>query len=512
MRSLSWAVTLLACTLTGSLLPGGGTLLRPHRIGPSCGVRALAKGKSKRQGKAKAPSGGGKASPKGFGAPPPPPPPPPPPLPPARAAAASGADADADGGGGPQLVAVDLGAGKQVSVMIPPQAQEPSEAELLRLETSTDAEAQRGVLGAYTHLYGAGDVVWPASVALARLLAHVPSFSAEQRVLELGCGLGAVGLAAGTAGAATVLLTDREAPLLALAAQAADANGLAGVVSTATLEWDADEAALRSAIGDEPFDLVVGADLLYDDGAARMLAALLAQLLDPTASALMPAETAAAAFAQPARALLSDPKQRNHRAAFTQACAEEGLDVSDDALPGPEGARLLTVTVAAEEEEEEGDDDDDGVWFGDDDDDEDEEEVQAVQAVEAVEDGMKGGQDGKKDRQEDGGEEAAAEGEEGRQEAGGEAAAEGEAAAAVRATAEAEMAFALQVVSALQQPAAAGLPFLRRADLGFVRLGELADLTTAAPSAMAGAGTGLHARAAVEAGTVVCLYPVVRAS
>ena len=68
-------------------------------------------------------------------------------------------------------------------------------------------------------------------------------------MLELGCGLGAVGLAAGTAGAATVLLTDREAPLLALAAQAADANGLAGVVSTATLEWDADEAALRSAIG-----------------------------------------------------------------------------------------------------------------------------------------------------------------------------------------------------------------------------------------------------------------------
>ena len=104
--------------------------------------------------------------------------------------------------------------------MLPPQAQEPSEAELRRLETSAGAEAQQGVLGAYTHLYGAGDVVWPASVALARLLAHVPSFSAGQRVLELGCGLGAVGLAAGTAGAATVLLTDREPPLLALAAQA----------------------------------------------------------------------------------------------------------------------------------------------------------------------------------------------------------------------------------------------------------------------------------------------------
>ena len=44
----------------------------------------------------------------------------------------------------------------------------------------------------------------------------------------------------------------------------------------------------------------------------------LAQLLDPTASALMPAESAAAAFAQPARALISDPLQRSHRAAFAQ--------------------------------------------------------------------------------------------------------------------------------------------------------------------------------------------------
>ena len=211
MRRLAWAVTLIACTLTGSLLPGRAALLRPRRLGPSCAVRALAKAKSKRQGRGKAPSGGSATS-KGFGAPPPRPPPPPPPPPPARAAAPGGAD--------PQLVAVDLGRGKQVSVMLPPQAQEPSEAELRRLETSAGAEAQQGVLGAYTHLYGAGDVVWPASVALARLLAHVPSFSAGQRVLELGCGLGAVGLAAGTAGAATVLLTDREAPLLALAAQA----------------------------------------------------------------------------------------------------------------------------------------------------------------------------------------------------------------------------------------------------------------------------------------------------
>ena len=72
--------------------------------------------------------------------------------------------------------------------MLPPQAKEPSDADLARARG--DAVLQKGMLGAYKHLYGAGDVVWPASVALARLLAHVPSFSAGLRVLELGCGLG----------------------------------------------------------------------------------------------------------------------------------------------------------------------------------------------------------------------------------------------------------------------------------------------------------------------------------
>ena len=39
---------------------------------------------------------------------------------------------------------------------------------------------------------------------------------------------------------------------------------------------------------------------------------------------------------QPPRCLLSDPEQRPHRAAFVRACAEHGLGVTDEALPGPE--------------------------------------------------------------------------------------------------------------------------------------------------------------------------------
>ena len=45
-------------------------------------------------------------------------------------------------------------------------------------------------------LYGAGDVIWPASEAFARLVAHVPSLVKGKRVIDVGCGLGLVSVAA----------------------------------------------------------------------------------------------------------------------------------------------------------------------------------------------------------------------------------------------------------------------------------------------------------------------------
>ena len=46
---------------------------------------------------------------------------------------------------------------------------------------------------------------WPAAIGFARVVARCPSLVAGKRVIELGCGLGAVGLAAAGAGAADVL-------------------------------------------------------------------------------------------------------------------------------------------------------------------------------------------------------------------------------------------------------------------------------------------------------------------
>merc|ERR1719498_1199726 len=51
--------------------------------------------------------------------------------------------------------------------------------------------------------------VWPSSLALAKLITSAPSIVRGKRVLELGCGLGVIGLAAAHAGASEVLFTDR---------------------------------------------------------------------------------------------------------------------------------------------------------------------------------------------------------------------------------------------------------------------------------------------------------------
>ena len=283
---------------------------------------------SKKKKKSNMKGGSSSTTARGFGAPPAAPPPPPKAktvtIPSAKAAATASTSPAAVAAA--ELIAVDLGKGKKVAVKVPPKADEPTEADL-----SLD-----GLLSQYSHLYGAGDVVWPASMALARMLAHVPTLTAGKRVLELGCGLGLAGLAAAShAGAKSVVLTDRDDSVLQLAREAIAANELSegadAIASTATLDWGADAAELAASIGVEPFDVIIGADILYDAGACELLAGLLARLLP--ASDDVPA----------ARVLLADPAQRLNRGVFATACANVGLAVADDVLPGPEDVRLVGV-------------------------------------------------------------------------------------------------------------------------------------------------------------------------
>jgi predicted nicotinamide N-methyase len=133
-------------------------------------------------------------------------------------------------------------------------------------------------------------VLWRSGAALAREV-DVAELRGL-RVVELGCGLALPSLAAARAGA-TVLATDGFADALPLVARNAQENGVQ--VETAMVDWG--EPAKLLARG--PFDLVLGADVLYERTSVGVLLALLPRLA-PEAWLADPGRTAADAFIEQA--------------------------------------------------------------------------------------------------------------------------------------------------------------------------------------------------------------------
>jgi len=111
--------------------------------------------------------------------------------------------------------------------------------------------------------------LWPSGVALAGAVAELDLDGA--RVLELGAGLGLPSLAAALRGA-DVLATDWAADAVALLRENAARNGIA--LRAEQVRWDEPEPLLRDA----PWDIVLGADLLYEARNADQLAILLPRL------------------------------------------------------------------------------------------------------------------------------------------------------------------------------------------------------------------------------------------
>ena len=91
-------------------------------------------------------------------------------------------------------------------------------------------------------------------------------------VLELGCGLGVVGLACARLGARRVVLSDYDQELLKACERSVALNSL-DQVSTLHLDWNAVSSGVFPAdLDDETFDLLLGADIIYDaDHAASVL-------------------------------------------------------------------------------------------------------------------------------------------------------------------------------------------------------------------------------------------------
>jgi predicted nicotinamide N-methyase len=112
--------------------------------------------------------------------------------------------------------------------------------------------------------------LWPSGTALAQAVTARPL--AGRRVLELGCGLGLVGVTAALAGA-DVLVVDRSPEAIAFAALNAERNGV--TLQRAVCAFDQPERLLAGA----PWDLVLAADVLYEQRNVPVLLWLLPRLV-----------------------------------------------------------------------------------------------------------------------------------------------------------------------------------------------------------------------------------------
>lgn len=149
--------------------------------------------------------------------------------------------------------------------------------------------------------------LWPSGRVLADALAERPLEG--RSVLELGCGLGLPAIAAHLAGA-RVLATDWYEVALEYARRNAERLSPGSPLDTMLVDWTAPPPDLTARA---PFDLVVGADILYEPRHGALLAGLLPRLVDPGGEVLI---------ADPRRPDAADLLDRLHDAGWTLRTTE----------------------------------------------------------------------------------------------------------------------------------------------------------------------------------------------
>jgi predicted nicotinamide N-methyase len=120
--------------------------------------------------------------------------------------------------------------------------------------------------------------LWPAALALARVVARRPLTG--RRVIELGCGLGLPAIAAALAGG-RVLATDWSPEAVRATSDNARRNGVE--LETAVVSWSAPEAIVERA----PWRYVLASDVLYEHRNVDQLLELLPRLVDETGEVLI---------------------------------------------------------------------------------------------------------------------------------------------------------------------------------------------------------------------------------
>lgn len=158
---------------------------------------------------------------------------------------------------------------------------------------------QDALLAAADHFdaFPYGLLLWEASIAVADALIELGPL-AGRRVLELGAGVGLAGLAARHLGA-DVVQTDHAPEALEMCRRNAVLNGIEGVAVEPGDWCDWNGARLAG-----PFDLILGADVLYDGSAHAAIARVLDASLAAGGIALLsdPGRTATPFFTRDMRA------------------------------------------------------------------------------------------------------------------------------------------------------------------------------------------------------------------
>jgi len=146
---------------------------------------------------------------------------------------------------------------------------------------SIEETSARDLLKLSTHTYWRR--VWPAGLGLAGHI--IDRFGRaglrNRQVLDLGCGVGLIGIVCGRLGARVTFL-DREAGALAAVRRNCRRNGLAPA-RTIGGDWNHGGQRLEPAA----YDLVVGGDVVYDDGEWPALGTGLMRTLRPDGLALL---------------------------------------------------------------------------------------------------------------------------------------------------------------------------------------------------------------------------------
>lgn len=179
---------------------------------------------------------------------------------------------------------------------------------------------------------GGGDIIWPSGVALSRLIAHCPSLVDHRNVMELGCGLGLVSLAAAKYSRPNHLaLCDRDRPVLSLAyASCTQLQRSRASVSRCVMDWS-DPTTWPA----QDYDVLLAADVLYEKSSVLPLVNVLRHYLLATTES---------SDGRSKRAIIVDPANQVNRDAFCFAAFKAGLDVDQEEFPGFSDLVLLNVS------------------------------------------------------------------------------------------------------------------------------------------------------------------------